>query len=254
MNCLYITLFFNIVDGIVQTFIKSWNQLLYSPSHRSLPSALWTTSCLDAPHHRRRTFRNVVKTPCFISRHNGVQKLISFLCVAREKLQRGTHLFRSYDGTHHTLGGTLDSRCHFKHVSLKQGGSTTVKRARITGKDQGRRQHNKFSYRPTRDVSLLSGHASYYYYSETIRPVFEPWPPRSPSSNNLYPSPLLYSFECAANLWHPSQQHPSIFLLDFTTDTLSLKCPYVTFLNLRESSIRTTWSAYCSLFIEVTEI
>jgi len=29
MNCLYITLFFNIVEGIVQTFIKSWNQLLY---------------------------------------------------------------------------------------------------------------------------------------------------------------------------------------------------------------------------------
>ena len=29
MNCLYITLFFNIVAGIAQTFIKSWNQLLY---------------------------------------------------------------------------------------------------------------------------------------------------------------------------------------------------------------------------------
>jgi len=29
MNCLYITLFFNIVAGIVQTFIKSWNELLY---------------------------------------------------------------------------------------------------------------------------------------------------------------------------------------------------------------------------------
>ena len=29
MNCLYITLFFNIVAGIVQTFIKSWNQLLF---------------------------------------------------------------------------------------------------------------------------------------------------------------------------------------------------------------------------------
>ena len=29
MNCLYITLFFNIVAGIVQTFIKPWNQLLY---------------------------------------------------------------------------------------------------------------------------------------------------------------------------------------------------------------------------------
>ena len=29
MNCLYITLFFNIVTGIVQTFIKSWNLLQY---------------------------------------------------------------------------------------------------------------------------------------------------------------------------------------------------------------------------------
>ena len=29
MNCLYTTLFFNTVAGIVQTFIKSWNQLLY---------------------------------------------------------------------------------------------------------------------------------------------------------------------------------------------------------------------------------
>jgi len=28
MNFLYIALFFNIVAGIVQTFIKSWNQLL----------------------------------------------------------------------------------------------------------------------------------------------------------------------------------------------------------------------------------
>ena len=29
MNCLHITLFFNTVAGIVQRFIKSWNQLLY---------------------------------------------------------------------------------------------------------------------------------------------------------------------------------------------------------------------------------
>jgi len=29
MNCLYITLFFNTFAGIVQTFVKSWNQLLY---------------------------------------------------------------------------------------------------------------------------------------------------------------------------------------------------------------------------------
>ena len=29
MNCLYVTLFFNIVAGSVQIFIKSWKQLLY---------------------------------------------------------------------------------------------------------------------------------------------------------------------------------------------------------------------------------
>jgi hypothetical protein len=29
MNCLFITLFFNVVVGIVQIFIKSWNQYLY---------------------------------------------------------------------------------------------------------------------------------------------------------------------------------------------------------------------------------
>jgi len=46
--------------------------------------------------------------------------------------------------------------------------STTVKRARLTVRNRGRRQcchnkHKKFPYRPTRDVSLLSGHASYIY-------------------------------------------------------------------------------------------
>ena len=29
MNCLYITLFFNIFAGIVQTFTNSWSQLMY---------------------------------------------------------------------------------------------------------------------------------------------------------------------------------------------------------------------------------
>ena len=40
---------------------------------------------------------------------------------------------KSYYGTHLAFGGTLDRRCRFKHVSLKAG-STTVKRARLTGK------------------------------------------------------------------------------------------------------------------------
>jgi hypothetical protein len=72
MNCLYVTSFLNIVAGIVQTFIKSWNQLLYP----RVIEVCWTfTFCVE----------------------------------------------KSYDGTHLSFGGTLDRRCHFKHVSLKQG-------------------------------------------------------------------------------------------------------------------------------------
>jgi len=36
---------------------------------------------------------------------------------------RWTFIFRgekTYDGTYLAFGGTLDRRCHFKHVSLKQ--------------------------------------------------------------------------------------------------------------------------------------
>ena len=44
MNYLYITLFFNIVAGIVQTFIKSWNQLLY-------PRVIEVCSLPSEPRH-----------------------------------------------------------------------------------------------------------------------------------------------------------------------------------------------------------
>jgi hypothetical protein len=54
------------------------------------------------------------------------------------------------------IGAAISNTSH-----SNKAGSTTVKRARLTGKDQGRRQccHNKhknFPYRPTRDESLLS--------------------------------------------------------------------------------------------------
>ena len=44
MNCLYITLFLKIVAGIVQTFIKSWNQLLY-------PRVIEVCRLHFEPHH-----------------------------------------------------------------------------------------------------------------------------------------------------------------------------------------------------------
>jgi hypothetical protein len=71
------------------------------------------------------------------------------------------------------IGDAISNTSH-----SNKAGSTTVKRARLKVKDQGRRQcchnrHKKFLYRPIRDASLLSGHASYihtymYVYTYTF--------------------------------------------------------------------------------------
>ena len=67
---------------------------------------------------------------------------------------RHSHLARLW------IGAAISNTSHSNKAS-----STNVKRARLTGKDQDRRhcchnKHKKFPYRPTCDVSLLSGHAS----------------------------------------------------------------------------------------------
>jgi hypothetical protein len=60
MSCLYITLFFDIVAGIVQIFIKSWNQLLYppvtevcrlpfEPRHDFFLTVTWIQECGEEP-------------------------------------------------------------------------------------------------------------------------------------------------------------------------------------------------------------
>ena len=83
MNYPYITLFFNIVAGIVQTFIKSGNQLLYprvievcplqfEPRHDFLhhivvvelfPSEmfLWANKQVEIAGHEARTVRRMVQ-------------------------------------------------------------------------------------------------------------------------------------------------------------------------------------------------
>jgi hypothetical protein len=49
MKCLYITLFFNVVAGIVQTFSKSWNQLLYPRVIEACPlNHVITSSCTSS--------------------------------------------------------------------------------------------------------------------------------------------------------------------------------------------------------------
>jgi len=120
MNCLYITLFFNIVAGIVQTFIYSWNQLLcprvievcclpFEPHHDFLHLVVNISSSFGeftAPLRHILPIHNVTI--------NSNNLFVNF---------RWTFTFcfeKSYDGPHLAFGGTLDRRCHLKHVSLNQ--------------------------------------------------------------------------------------------------------------------------------------
>ena len=115
MNCLYITLFFNIVAGIVQTFIKSWNQLLY-------PQVI---EVCHQPFEPCNDFLHLIIVVKGVSlgeetsgNHNvtvSTSSLFVNFCW--------TFTFcieKSYVGTHLTFGGIWDWHCHFKHVSFKQ--------------------------------------------------------------------------------------------------------------------------------------
>ena len=120
MNCLYITLFFNIIAGIVQTFIKSWNQLL-------CPRVIEVCRLPFEPRHDFFLHLIIVveifPAKCFFLRQilpihnvsiNSNNLFVNF---------RWTFIFcveKSYEGTYLAFGGTLDRRCYFRHVSLKQ--------------------------------------------------------------------------------------------------------------------------------------
>jgi len=112
MNCLYITLFFDIVAGIVQTFIKSWNQLLYprviEVCRLPLGRQRWPTAPLFvvniSPSFGEFTapLRHIL--PIHYVTINNNNLFVSF---------RWTFTFcveKSYDGTHLAFGGTLDRR------------------------------------------------------------------------------------------------------------------------------------------------
>jgi hypothetical protein len=150
MNCLYITLIFNIFAGIFQTFIRSWNQLMcprvievcrqsFEPSHDLFLHLIIVAELFPG----WLGFGSVVKNSCIISSHNGVQKLISFLCV---------HLCveKSYDGTHR-IGRDFGSVLPFKTRLTQTKPVLPLQNERGTQvKDQGRRQccHNKHKHFP----------------------------------------------------------------------------------------------------------
>jgi len=139
MNCLYITLFFNIVAGIVQTFIKSWIQLLY-------PRVIEV--CRQPFEPRHDFFLHLIIVVVNISTSFGefTAPLRHILPIHNVTINsnnvfvnfRWTFNFcaeKSYDGTHLAFGGTLDRRCHFKHVSLKHSRFYHCQTTRLTGKE-----------------------------------------------------------------------------------------------------------------------
>jgi len=92
-----------------------------SPSHRSLPPALWNTSWfILAPHQHRRNFSQ--RDVSLGEEISGNRWSRGPDCMADVNFH-WTIIFcveKSYDGTHLAFGETLDRRCRFKHVSLKQ--------------------------------------------------------------------------------------------------------------------------------------
>jgi hypothetical protein len=135
MNCLYITLFFKIVAGIFQTFIKPWNPFCVSPSHRSLPPVTdqrWPTAPLFvvkiSPSFREFTapLRHIL--PIHNVTINSNNLFVNF---------RWTFTFcveKSYDGTHLVLVGLWIGAATSNTSHSNKAVSITVKRARLTGK------------------------------------------------------------------------------------------------------------------------
>jgi len=124
MNCRYITLFFNKVAGIVQTFIKSWNQLLYPRVMEvcRLPCLVrdqrWPTAPLFVVNISP-SFGEFTAPLCHILPIHNVTINSDNLFV-NFRWMFAFCVEKSYDGTHLAFGGTLDQRCLFRHVSLKQ--------------------------------------------------------------------------------------------------------------------------------------
>ena len=167
MNCLYITLFFNIVAGIFQTFIKSWNQLLY-------PRVIEVCRQVFEPRHGFFLHLIIVvelfPARCFFRWRNkwkslGYHKQQQYVCEfpLDVHILRWEIVWRNAPRVWRNFGSALPFQTHLTQtkpiLSLSNEHGSQVK-------DQGRRQcchnkHKKFPYRPTRDVSLLSGHASY---------------------------------------------------------------------------------------------
>ena len=135
MNCLYITLFFNIVAGIVQTFIKSWNQLLY-------PRVI---EVCRQPFESRHDF---FLHPIIVVQLSGVwwKTHFSFPATMESRNSSPSCAWRVRNFSAEPIRFVRMTECNSHLAGLwigaaisntshsNKAGSTTVKRARLTGK------------------------------------------------------------------------------------------------------------------------
>ena len=166
MNCLYITLFFNIFAGIVQTFIKSWSQLLY-------PRVIEVCRLPFEPRHDFFLHLIIVvenfPARCFFRWRNkwkslGCHKQQQFVC----EFPLAVHLlcweivWRKAPRIWRDFGSALPFQARLTQtkpvlpLSNEHG-------SQVKDQDRGQcchNKHKKFPYRAARDVSLLSWHAS----------------------------------------------------------------------------------------------
>ena len=134
MNCLYITLFFNIVAGIVQTFFKSWYQLLYprvtevcrlpfEPRHDFFLHLIIVVELLsENSRHNFVTFLPIHNVT-INSDNMFVNFLWTFTFALRNRMtERTSHLAGLW------IGAAISNMSH-----SNKAGSATVKRAPFTG-------------------------------------------------------------------------------------------------------------------------
>ena len=135
MNCLYITLFFNTVAGIVQTFIKSWNQLLYPRVIACPLNHVMTSSCISS------SMSNFSQRDVSLGEETSGNRWVrSPDCTADGPIYEAcpenkntSRVGRMTKRTSHLAGLWIGAAISNTSHSNKAG-STTVKRARLTGK------------------------------------------------------------------------------------------------------------------------
>ena len=160
---------FQLVAGIVQTFTKSWNQFLY-------PRVIEVCRLPFEPRHdfflHLISSSNFFPARCFFRWRNKWKSLGmrsglygGWSNTSHVHLLRWEIVWRNAPRIWRDFGSALQFQTRLTQTKpvlpLSNGHDSQVK-------DQGRLQfcynkHKKIPYRPTRDVSLLSGHASYVY-------------------------------------------------------------------------------------------